>query len=153
MYYSSWIILGVNRWPTQDKNCFSGYRSKKLKVWVRSRWISLDMFIFRRCGSRSINSPRPSMFLLYSYLIAILRSLKSLSESLNWRRIFCSKWSLSYSFIFALSWFEIMDASAPVVYEKPMTPINIKAEQKILSVVFIGPISPYPTVVTVVVIK
>ena len=46
-----------------------------------------------------------------------------------------------------------MDASAPVVYEKPMTPINIRAEQKILSVVFIGPISPYPTVVTVVVIK
>ena len=48
---------------------------------------------------------------------------------------------------------DMIDPRAPVAKENAPTPMNISKKQKTLSMLFIGLMSPYPTVVTVVAIK
>jgi hypothetical protein len=47
----------------------------------------------------------------------------------------------------------MIEANAPFAKEKAMTPIIITNEQKIISKVFVPEMSPYPTVVIVVIVQ
>ena len=100
-----------------------------------------------------MNSPNPSIFLLYSYLIATDSSLNSFSESLNCFLILLSKSNRSCKRAYALSELAMMEPRAPVAKENAHTPMNMRKLQKTRSMLFIGLRSPYPTVVTVVAMK